>query len=125
MLRRPPRSTRTDTLFPYTTLFRSSRDWQAINGLDYDFSTADILYRNPDEDESFTGFKTFSQEFRLTGSTDRLDWMVGFFYSDEDLDRTETYRIGPHYEPYLSIALLSLVNPALGQLPNELGRAHV
>src|SRR3546814_2598410 len=25
MLRRPPRSTRTDTLFPYTTLFRSKR----------------------------------------------------------------------------------------------------
>src|SRR3546814_6427439 len=26
MIRRPPRSTRTDTLFPYTTLFRSSTD---------------------------------------------------------------------------------------------------
>src|SRR3546814_5358115 len=26
MIRRPPRSTRTDTLFPYTTLFRSHRD---------------------------------------------------------------------------------------------------
>src|SRR3546814_13914301 len=26
MIRRPPRSTRTDTLFPYTTLFRSERD---------------------------------------------------------------------------------------------------
>src|SRR3546814_17486805 len=26
MIRRPPRSTRTDTLFPYTTLFRSDRD---------------------------------------------------------------------------------------------------
>src|SRR3546814_1350859 len=25
MIRRPPRSTRTDTLFPYTTLFRSRR----------------------------------------------------------------------------------------------------
>src|SRR3546814_17548389 len=25
MIRRPPRSTRTDTLFPYTTLFRSIR----------------------------------------------------------------------------------------------------
>src|SRR3546814_18819551 len=25
MIRRPPRSTRTDTLFPYTTLFRSMR----------------------------------------------------------------------------------------------------
>src|SRR3546814_3237785 len=33
MIRRPPRSTRTDTLFPYTTLFRSiavqnQREWQ-------------------------------------------------------------------------------------------------
>src|SRR3546814_8914212 len=26
MIRRPPRSTRTDTLFPYTTLFRSADD---------------------------------------------------------------------------------------------------
>src|SRR3546814_15811839 len=26
MIRRPPRSTRTDTLFPYTTLFRSNCD---------------------------------------------------------------------------------------------------
>src|SRR3546814_2750819 len=29
MIRRPPRSTRTDTLFPYTTLFRSSKDYFA------------------------------------------------------------------------------------------------
>src|SRR3546814_13272855 len=27
MIRRPPRSTRTDTLFPYTTLFRSQRQF--------------------------------------------------------------------------------------------------
>src|SRR3546814_12187070 len=27
MLRRPPRSTRTDTLFPYTTLFRSETEY--------------------------------------------------------------------------------------------------
>src|SRR3546814_1681957 len=31
MIRRPPRSTRTDTLFPYTTLFRSVGDGQLIN----------------------------------------------------------------------------------------------
>src|SRR3546814_11410165 len=29
MIRRPPRSTRTDTLFPYTTLFRSRCDQRA------------------------------------------------------------------------------------------------
>src|SRR3546814_13248671 len=30
MIRRPPRSTRTDTLFPYTTLFRSP--WGGLGG---------------------------------------------------------------------------------------------
>src|SRR3546814_1412715 len=30
MIRRPPRSTRTDTLFPYTTLFRSWREMVKI-----------------------------------------------------------------------------------------------
>src|SRR3546814_16427060 len=33
MIRRPPRSTRTDTLFPYTTLFRSKQDDE--NGSDH------------------------------------------------------------------------------------------
>src|SRR3546814_18391940 len=32
MIRRPPRSTRTDTLFPYTTLFRSQREVQRLLG---------------------------------------------------------------------------------------------
>src|SRR3546814_1365230 len=34
MIRRPPRSTRTDTLFPYTTLFRSykTEDGRNLNG---------------------------------------------------------------------------------------------
>src|SRR3546814_12662152 len=32
MIRRPPRSTRTDTLFPYTTLFRSSAAVPARHG---------------------------------------------------------------------------------------------
>src|SRR3546814_6644247 len=33
MIRRPPRSTRTDTLFPYTTLFRSYCEIRPIAGL--------------------------------------------------------------------------------------------
>src|SRR3546814_2525275 len=31
MIRRPPRSTRTDTLFPYTTLFRSDHVVETLN----------------------------------------------------------------------------------------------
>src|SRR3546814_2856759 len=38
MIRRPPRSTRTDTLFPYTTLFRAPDEAQAF----YIFGTATI-----------------------------------------------------------------------------------
>src|SRR3546814_11592269 len=42
MLRRPPRSTRTDTLFPYTTLFRSA--FGPVNGAAHDpYDTA--IYR--------------------------------------------------------------------------------
>src|SRR3546814_13664922 len=33
MIRRPPRSTRTDTLFPYTTLFRSVTETESKSGL--------------------------------------------------------------------------------------------
>src|SRR3546814_2786936 len=32
MIRRPPRSTRTDTLFPYTTLFRSGIEVYGLDG---------------------------------------------------------------------------------------------
>jgi len=99
------------------TSITAHREWESINGLDFDFSTADILYRNAERDESLSEFKTFTQELRLTGSSGAFDWMVGGFFSDEDLNRNETYRIGGAYEPYLSIALLSLVNPALGQSP--------
>src|SRR3546814_13962006 len=33
MIRRPPRSTRTDTLFPYTTLFRSNDAHRIMGGI--------------------------------------------------------------------------------------------
>src|SRR3546814_15563980 len=47
MGRRPPRTTRTDTLFPYTTLFRSARVREAGRGLWMD--------RNPDRGPAGTG----------------------------------------------------------------------
>jgi iron complex outermembrane recepter protein len=97
------------------TSITGARDWKTINGLDFDFTTADLLYRNPDEDESLTGFETFSQEFRLTGSTDSFDWMVGAFYSDEDLKRNDSYRIGAAYEPYISTLVGLRVLGALAQ----------
>src|SRR3546814_11476810 len=42
MIRRPPRSTRTDTLFPYTTLFRSPHPAH-VHGIDADTLGAQFL----------------------------------------------------------------------------------
>ena len=67
------------------------------------------ISRNPNADESLSRFEVFSQELRLTGATDKVDWMVGMFYADEDLTRNESYRIGPHYEPYVSTLIANLV----------------
>src|SRR3546814_10270661 len=47
MIRRPPRSTRTDTLFPYTTLFRSLAEQDALRAYDLDLSNL----RDTDEDD--------------------------------------------------------------------------
>lgn len=99
------------------TSVTAQRKWQSTNGIDFDYSTADLLYRNPQESDNFSRFNTFSQEFRLTGSSEKLDWLVGAFYADENLRRNEGYRVGNAYEPYLSIALLSRINPALGASP--------
>ncbi|XOL70633.1 TonB-dependent receptor [Xanthomonas arboricola] len=95
------------------TSITALRDWTSINGLDFDYSAADILYRAPREDEMLTRFKTFSQGLRLAGSGERLDRMVGAFYADETLHRNESYRFGSAYEPYLSSVLLARVDPAL------------
>src|SRR3546814_7939289 len=46
MRRRPPRSTRTDTLFPYTTLFRSD---QALQSLDRDHERRFLVEIGRDE----------------------------------------------------------------------------
>src|SRR3546814_15490390 len=49
MIRRPPRSTRTDTLFPYTTLFRSSQTGMSVH-LDIERLFAqkvDVFTNNP------------------------------------------------------------------------------
>src|SRR3546814_10914004 len=47
MIRRPPRSTRTDTLFPYTTLFRSPAGWRLVWSDEFDGSAVDTSVWKP------------------------------------------------------------------------------
>jgi iron complex outermembrane recepter protein len=91
------------------TSITSVRGWDAISGTDIDYSGADILYRVGSDDAGSVKFDNFSQELRLTGATDRMDWMFGMYYGDEDLKRNESVTMGSAYEPYLSIALINSV----------------
>src|SRR3546814_5197163 len=60
MIRRPPRSTRTDTLFPYTTLFRSicgTAQLQQMPGK-HDKDTAHILDQSQQQTSQALGIAT-------------------------------------------------------------------
>ncbi|HEY8586163.1 MAG TPA: TonB-dependent receptor [Rhodanobacter sp.] len=89
------------------TSITALRKWDAIGGADLDFSGADIWYRPYGADQNSVRFKTFSQELRLAGNTDRVDWMAGLYYDNEKLQRRDAVTLGAAYEPYVATALLN------------------
>lgn len=88
------------------------RDWETINGQDADFTTVDILYRNPDGNFG-NEFKQLSQEFRLAGESEKLSWLVGLFYADEDLDSRDQLILGNDFFAYFN----GLLGGALNLIP--------
>src|SRR3546814_5405539 len=69
MIRRPPRSTRTDTLFPYTTLFRSASgsDGAALRGRSGSFRTRRFAF----------ALRRASLRFGIEGCDQRLPGQAG------------------------------------------------
>src|SRR3546814_8806859 len=120
MIRRPPRSTRTDTLFPYTTLFRSQdiRDARAVaDRLGFAHHVHDHESRFRD-----TVIDQFADEY-LNGRTPipcvRCNMGVKFtdlFALAKDLG-ADCLATG-HY-------VRRVMGPAGAELPREIGRAHV
>ena len=84
--------------FGELTSVTAYRDWEAGLSQDTDYSAADIWYRGPDD--QLDSIVNFSQEFRLSGSTDSTDWLVGLYYATEDLERDITLRYGDDYFAY-------------------------
>ncbi|MEP6939903.1 MAG: TonB-dependent receptor [Rudaea sp.] len=89
------------------TSITAARNWNAIGAVDLDYSGADIWYRNGQLNDNSVQFRTFSEELRLTGTANKLDWMVGAYFDHEDLTRHDDIVMGSAYETYLSIALLN------------------
>src|SRR3546814_18566821 len=75
MIRRPPRSTRTDTLFPYTTLFRSALTAIQQRNLETELGTK-VIDRTGLILEIF-GERAATAEGRLQAELAHLDYQAG------------------------------------------------
>lgn len=102
------------------TSVTSWRDWSGDIGMDVDYTGADIAYRPQDGGYAYT-VENLTQEFRLAGQNDRLDWLVGLFATKEDIGRTDSWWYGPDYTPFLSFLLTARLNAATAGMPTPPG----
>lgn len=104
------------------TAIGSTRDYEITTGQDTDFTGADIVYRDPSLNSFEFGNSTF--ELRAQGQRGNLDWLVGGFFSTEDLVRRDAIQYGSDFEAYLG--LIGGGNPTLvTTLANGLGGAFI
>jgi outer membrane receptor protein involved in Fe transport len=92
------------------------RNWEFVNGQDVDYTAADIWYRESDGNNA-AEFDQLSQEFRLAGETDRLNWLIGAFYADEQLDSRQQLQFGTQYRTYISALTGGAGSPLNAFLP--------
>jgi len=105
------------------TSVTSWREWESSLGQDVDYTGADIAYRVNDGEYGFD-VANLTQEFRLAGATENLDWLIGVFATSEEIGRGDTWYFGADYTPFLSFLLsasLNGVNPALPISPSTIG----
>ena len=80
------------------TAFRTLDQFQSG---DVDFTSARLISPSA-ADTRHTKIDTFTQELRLTSTTDGpLQWMVGAFYFNEEVEHDETFGLGPAFRPYV------------------------
>ena len=97
------------------TSITAYREYANTQGSDTDYTTVDILYRAPGDDAGAREFATFTQELRLNGTAfnDKLDWLVGAYYANEDLQTRDNLRFGNDYGTFVSCRIALAINPAL------------
>ncbi|MGQ5702575.1 TonB-dependent receptor [Sandaracinobacteroides sp. A072] len=106
------------------TSITAYRDYEYVQGQDGDFSNLDIWARTDFQRR----FRTFSQELRMQGTLfeDRLDWLVGGYYSDEKLFLSDNIQFGADSERFgdclvanaLNAAFPGTLNPAVPRCTN-------
>ncbi|ANP46979.1 TonB-dependent receptor [Candidatus Viadribacter manganicus] len=100
------------------TSITAYRNWTQNGRSDSDYSQADLVYV---PGGGGTEFQTFTQELRLAGEWGNLDWLVGAFYSDEQINRQFSFFTGSQYGDYFRMLDNVLVGgaqtPGIGNVP--------
>ena len=83
----------------HVDVYHCYREYANSQGSDTDYTTVDILYRAPTENALARDFETFTQELRLTGEAfdGKLDWLIGAYYANEELQVRDNLRFGTQY----------------------------
>jgi iron complex outermembrane receptor protein len=94
------------------TSITAYREYKSGGAADIDYGNLDIGYR-ADDGNSFRQFHTFSQEVRLNGSLfdDKLDWLVGGYYSKEDLVVADNIKFGTQYGAFAACRIVATISP--------------
>jgi len=105
------------------TYIGAYRDFEATSIQD-DFVGIDAYQVSPAEAQGWvTGqeIQTWTHELRFAGQWGRLDWLVGGFYSDEDIVEAQGLGLGEDYSEYISAsAWYGGIYPAFGTGINAL-----
>src|SRR3546814_7549138 len=93
MIRRPPRSTRTDTLFPYTALFRSG-DAAVRHAMKYAAPGFEIVSFDPKVSISLVGREAFQspETIRSEEHTSELQSLMRNSYAVFCLNKNNVYK---------------------------------
>jgi len=88
----------------------SFRDYEAIENYDSDFSGLSVF----DVEQSETNINTLTQELRLQGDAwdGRLSWLVGGFYSDEDIENEQNFSLGADFDTLTGALFGGAAGPA-------------
>ncbi|BCA62127.1 TonB-dependent receptor [Sphingomonas sp. HMP9] len=115
------------------TSITAYREYKSGNVSDIDYTNIDLTNR-ADDGNAYRQFHTFTQEARLQGSlfNDKLDWLVGGFYSKETLKLVDNAKFGSQYGQFAACRLVATVSP-VAALQNQnnpgcmsaLGRATI
>lgn len=98
--------------FAQLTSITAYREYKSGNAADIDYGSLDIASR-PDDGNAYRQFHTFTQEVRLNGSlfNDKLDWLIGGYFSKEDLVVADNLKFGTQYGAFAACRIVATVSP--------------